>query len=210
MVRRAGVITPLDYLVGRRDLRLRGLSRLIDRSLGNSGQLPLWIQPIVFTCPGAPSSPALSSVPFRGQFAAGQVADQSALGQLFTNTASIALTTNATTVGQGFSGDQMTTNPLNTPVTSTVPSRLFVGDARPIQVMFREGLLYEARTARIYDSLAGPLGTSTVLYDLIRTCATGAPNPTCGYSVNGLASTLGGGMPPPFLSWRASGRMVRT
>lgn len=194
----AGVITPLDYLVGRRIYDAQGVQTSTGAS-GVNANYTLWIQPIVFTCPGAAIFPALSSVPFCGQFAAGQVADQSALGQLFTNTASIALTTNATTVGQGFSADQMTTNPLNVPVTSTVPSRLFVGDSRPIQVMFREGLLYEARTARVYDSLAGPLGTSTVVYDLIRTCATGAPNPTCGYSVNGLASSLGGGMPPPFL-----------
>ena len=42
----------------------------------------------------------------------------------------------------------MTTSPANIPVQPTTNSRLFVGDDRPQQVMFREGLLYVARTVR--------------------------------------------------------------
>ena len=126
-----------------------------------------------------------------------QVADQSFLGPLLTNTGSIALTVNPFTVGQGFSAAQMTSNPqLPSSLAPEVNNRLFVGDSRPEQVMFREGLLYEARSVRMLDTNLNSLGSSTVLYDIIRTCATGAPNPTCTYSNNG-ASLLG---TPPFLA----------
>ena len=45
-------------------------------------------------------------------------------------------------------------------------SRLFVGDSRPQQVIFREGLLYLARAVRSYDSGGNALGTSMVSYDI--------------------------------------------
>jgi len=191
----AGVITPIDYLVGRRVYDNFG-NPTPTVANGTVSNTQLWIQALVFTCPAG--NLLLDPIKFCGSN--GSVsADQPFLGNLFTNTSSIALATNPATVGQGFSADQMTTNPLNNPVVSTVDKRLFVGDARPIQVMFREGLLYEARTARIYDLDGNPLGSSTVVYDTIRTCATSAPSPTCGYSVNGLPGNLGTGLAAPFL-----------
>lgn len=185
----AGVITPITYLVGRRIYDANGANTGTGAS-GVDANYLLWIQPLVFTCPAA--NLLLDPIKFCGSNGS-VVADQPALGPLFTNTASIALTTNANTVGQGFSAASMTTNPANTPVSSTVNSRLFVGDSRPLQVMFREGLLYEARTARVYDSTANALSSSTVAYDLIRTCATSAAVPTCSYSV------AGGSLASPFL-----------
>ena len=89
----------------------------------------------------------------------------------------------------------MTTNPLNIPVSPTTNNRLFVGDSRPEQVMFREGLLYVARTVRLSDLQINWLGTSTVLYDIIKTCATAAPAPACG-----AYSTTGGGLSAPALA----------
>ena len=45
---------------------------------------------------------------------------------------------------------------------------MFVGDSRPQQVIFREGLLYVARTVMPLDTNANVLGTSTVVYDIIK------------------------------------------
>jgi hypothetical protein len=110
---------------------------------------------------------------------------------LFRNVSTLVNVVDPTVVGQGFSATQMTTNPLNTPVSPTTNTRLFVGDSRPEQVMFREGLLYIARsvseTQQIQASLATPfLSSSTVFYDIIKTCATAAPLPACGsYSITG-------------------------
>jgi len=180
----AGIITPITYLLGRFVFNQNG-------TVADSSRIIA--QPIVFSCPAG--ALLVDPVKFCGIPSAGVVADQPLLGQLAINAASIGLTTNPNTVGQGFSAASMTTNPANTPVSSTISSRLFVGDSRPIQVMFREGLLYEARNVRLFERNGNALGTSTVLYDIIRTCATGAPNPTCGYSPNGT----GGAIPNPFL-----------
>jgi hypothetical protein len=49
--------------------------------------------------------------------------------------------------------------------------KLFVGDMRPQQVIVREGLQYIARTVKMYDAAQNPLGTSTVMYDLIKQLA---------------------------------------
>src|SRR6185295_10856129 len=49
--------------------------------------------------------------------------------------------------------------------------------------MFREGLLYVARTVRSYDlntNNFNGLNSSTVLYELLKTCATGGPVATNG------------------------------
>ena len=201
-----GVITPIDYLVGR--CTAGGAAG----SPGQNGDLPtqggcgvmlgsnvttstIYAQPIVFSCPASSLFPGLSSVPFCGVASGSQVADQSFLGPVLANTASIGVTYNPQTVGQGFSAAAMTSSPQVTPVSPEVNNRLFVGDSRPEQVMFREGLLYEARSARLADLANNPLGTSTVMYDVIRTCATGAPNPTCTYSANGSALSA----TPPYL-----------
>ena len=109
------------------------------------------------------------------------------LGVLKNNVLSLSSVGDPAPVGQGFSAAQLTTNPLNTPVQSTANSRLFVGDSRPEQVIFREGLLYTARTVRPQDWLpSNALGSSTVMYDLIKTCATAASLPNCGgFSITG-------------------------
>jgi hypothetical protein len=55
-------------------------------------------------------------------------------------------------------------------------ARLFVGDQRPQQVMFREGLVYVASTVRIFDNVGTvfPFNTSTVMYNVLK-----SPGPTC-------------------------------
>jgi hypothetical protein len=148
-----------------------------------------YIQPVAFSCPGAAIFSGPSGVTYCGSGVPGSqslVADLPLLGTLKTNLSTLAQVADPSPVGQGFSAQQMTTNPQVTPVSTTTNSRIFVGDSRPQQVMFREGLLYVARTVRLGD-LANPinwLGTSTVLYDIIKTCATAAPAPACGaYSV---------------------------
>jgi len=150
-----------------------------------------YIQPIVFTCPSGALLPGLTTVNFCGTGVNGPqtlVSDLPLFGTLIKNMGTLVQLADPSPVGQGFSATQMTTSPANTPVTPTTNNRLFVGDSRPEQVMFREGLLYIARTIRLGD-LSTPInwsGTSTVLYDIIKTCATGANLPTCGgYSVTG-------------------------
>ena len=184
----AGVITPVDYLVG------RWTTVTGDLAPGSVADITIWAQPIAFSCPAGVL--LNDPVKFCGMPSGSVVADQSFLGPLLANTSSIAVAWNPQTVGQGFSAAAMTSNPLVVPVSPEATNRLYVGDARPIQVMFREGLLYEARNVRLFDSSNNALGTSTVLYDIIRTCATGAPNPTCSYSANGSALAL----TPPFLN----------
>jgi hypothetical protein len=178
-----GIITPIDYLVG----------TLITDNYGNSTGLngnQFFIQPIVFSCPGVPIFPGPAGVAFCGVGGGTQVPDLPLLATLKTNVSTLAQVADPNPVGQGFSATQMTTNPLNTPVQSTTNNRLFVGDDRPQQVMFREGLLYVARTVRLFTSQGtssgAALGTSTVLYDLIKTCATAAAQPNCGgFNING-------------------------
>jgi len=189
----AGVITPVDYLVGRLTAAIG------DIPPGSPADFTIYVQPVVFSCPAGALFPGLASVSFCGMPSGSAVADQSFLGPLLANTSSIALAWNPQTVGQGYSAAAMTSNPLVTPVSPEVNNRLYVGDARPVQVMFREGLLYEARSVQLFDSSLNALGTSTVLYDVVRTCATGAPNPTCGYSANGAALLA----TPPFLALEA-------
>jgi hypothetical protein len=148
-----------------------------------------YLQPVVFSCPSGVL--LLESVSFCGTGVNGGqalVSDLSLLGTLISNTNTLVQLADPAPVGQGFSAAQMTTSPANTPVTPTTNERIFVGDSRPEQVMFREGLLYVARSIRLDDVAGGAnwLGTSTVLYDIIKTCATGATLPSCGsYSVTG-------------------------
>jgi len=151
-----------------------------------------YIQPVVFSCPGAAIFSGPSGVVFCGSGVPGGqslVADLPVLGTLRTNVSTLAQVADPAPVGQGFSGTQMTTSPTNVPVSPTINSRLFVGDSRPEQVMFREGLLYVARSVRLADLQINWLGTSTVLYDVIKTCAatTVLGSPLCGggYSVTG-------------------------
>jgi len=181
----AGVITPVDYLVGTQIADNYTGAFVNDGSTGNR----YFIYPIVYSCPGVAIFPGPAGVAFCGVGGAGQVPDLPVLGTIRTNVTTLAPVSDPAPVGQGFSATQMTTNPLNTPVSPTTNNRLFVGDSRPEQVIFREGLLYVARTVRLSDTNSAgftALGTSTVLYDLIKTCATAANQPNCGgYSITG-------------------------
>jgi len=153
-----------------------------------------YIQPIAFSCPATSGLISDFTNCFQGA-PGGQsvVADVPILGTLRVNVSTLAQVADPAPVGQGFSAAQMTTNPLVTPVSPTTNSRIFVGDSRPEQVMFREGLLYIARSVRLADlnpvSPSNWLGTSTVLYDIIKTCAatTSLGLPLCGggYSITG-------------------------
>jgi hypothetical protein len=202
----SGVITPIDYLVGTeitdnfgQGIRPQGVAGITGQPNPTGGITPatagiatiFYLQPIVFSCPGAALFSGPSGLTFCGSGVPGGqslVGDLPFFGTLNRKISSLAQVADPAPVGQGFSATQMTTNPLNTPVSPTTNSRIFVGDSRPLQVMFREGLLYTARSVRMGD-LANPinwLGTSTVVYDIIKTCATAAPTPACGsYSIIG-------------------------
>lgn len=175
-----GILTPIDYLVGNRASNDFGQN---SNALGSD----IFIQPIIYSCPGSAIYAGPSGVSFCGVAGGGQVPDLPLLAAPRNALNTIAGVDDPGTIGQGFSAAAMTTNPQMTPVSSTVSNRLFVGDSRPQQVMFREGLLYVARNARLVDFFFGnPLGSSTVLYDIIKTCATGAPLAACGgYSITG-------------------------
>ena len=211
----AGVITPIDYLVGTEITDNLGL--IVPQGVpGITGQgIPVpggvvpftasiatiyYIQPIAFSCPGSALFSGPSGVTFCGSGVPGGqslVADLPFLGPLKRNVSTLAQVADPTVIGQGFSAQQMTTSPLNVPVTPTTNTRLFVGDSRPLQVMFREGLLYIARNVTV-SQLASQsfLDSSTVLYDIIKTCAGAAPAPACGaYSITG------GGLTNPALAF---------
>ena len=158
----AGIVTPIQYLVGHQ-ISVNGAGGF------NSNQI--FLQPIVFSCPGAGPN--------------GQVPDQPVLGPLQSNAATIAgLVTSAKPVGQGMSASHPTADD-GTPEAN---NRLFVGDSRPAQILFRGGLFLHARTIRPYDSMGNPLATSTTLYDLLRNCPTNA-GMACAYSADGSALT---------------------
>ncbi len=165
-----------------------------------------YTQSIVFSCPATSGlildvSNCISGLPG----AQSVVADLPLFGPLTKNVSTLAQVADPAPVGQGFgpgitvsssgvaTGTQLTTSPANVPVTSTANERLFVGDSRPTQVMFREGLLYVSRNVRLADQQINWLGTSTVLYDILKTCATISANPSasnCGaYSITGANIT---------------------
>jgi hypothetical protein len=151
-----------------------------------------YLEPIVFSCPSGVL--LAESVSFCGTGVNGPetlVSDLPLFGVLTSNVSTLAQVADPAPVGQGFSATQMTTSPANVPVTSTTNSRLFVGDSRPLQVMFREGLLYVARTVRLADSnpAVNWLGTATELYDIIKTCSTGTGPVACGGAANGYSVT---------------------
>jgi hypothetical protein len=162
-----------------------------------------YLQPIIFSCPAGNLFGKTSSVVFCGAGdAQSLVAELPLLGALRRNVSTLAQVADPSPVGQGFGagvdptgkiGTQLTTSPSNTPVTSVANDRIFVGDSRPEQVLFREGLLYVARSVRLADQQINWLGTSTVLYDIIKTCATLTAQPAasiCGaYSVTGANLT---------------------
>src|ERR1022692_3891696 len=213
----AGVITPIDYLVGTEITDNFGAGIVpqgVPGITGQPGAVPgavvpatagiatiYYVQPIAFSCPGANGLISDFTNCFSGA-PGGQavVADLPFFGPLRRNVSTLAQVADPSPVGQGFSAAQMTTNPANTPVSPTTNNRLFVGDSRPVQVMFREGLLYIARTARVADLQINWLGTSTVLYDILKTCAAAAPSPACGgYRVTG------GGLRNPALALETEG-----
>ena len=203
-----GSISPFDYLVGTEITDNFGAGIVpqgVGGVTGQPGPVPggvvpatagvatiYYLQAIAFSCPGGTllisnGSFCLSGAP-GGQTV---IADFPFLRPtIFRNVSTLAQVADPAPVGQGFSPTQMTTSPSNVPVSPTTNSRLFVGDSRPEQVMFREGLLYIARSVRLADLQINWLGTSTVLYDIIKTCATAAPTATCGaYSITGGALT---------------------
>jgi len=199
----AGTISPIDYLVGTEITDNFGQGIVPQGVPGVTGQgapvpgtvvpatagvaTKYYIQAIAFSCPGASGLISDFTNCFSGA-PGGQsvVADLPFFGPLRTNVSTLAQVADPSPVGQGFSATQMTTNPSNTPVSPTTNSRIFVGDSRPEQVMFREGLVYVARSVRLADLQINWLGTSTVLYDILKTCATAAPLPACGsFSITG-------------------------
>jgi len=164
-----GVITPIDYLVG---------SEIEDTPGGlfaNTSRFRFYVQPIVFSCPATALFAAPGGVTFCGTAGGNgtQVPGLPVLGALRKTAGSLTQFGDAQLVGQG-------------PPTSSAPSypspfgfiggqpRLFVGDSRPQQVIFREGLLYVARTAQVADLGGNSLGTSTVVYDILK-----QPGPAC-------------------------------
>jgi hypothetical protein len=164
----AGVIAPIDYLVG------TAINNTVEGGgfgvgFGVANPATYFVQPIVFSCNGATNSLASLSFCLVGNT---QVTEVPQLGTtLYTNVATLDNFSDPNPVGQGFSATQMTTSPSNTPISSTALNKLFVGDSRPQQVIFREGLLYVARNGRVLDSSFFPLSTSTVQYDILKTCA---------------------------------------
>jgi len=184
-----------------------GSVKFVSTNLGTTAATPgiatkYYVQSIVFSCPGQSGLISDFTNCFQGAPGAQSVvADLPVFGPLFTNTSTLSQVADPSPVGQGFgpgitvsaagvaTGTQLTTSPSNTPVTSTAQSRIFVGDSRPEQVIFREGLLYVARSVRLADQQINWLGTSTVLYDILKTCATISANPSasnCGaYDVAG-------------------------
>jgi hypothetical protein len=155
----AGIISPVAYLVGTLITDLLTGANYTPNLTG--GDLTLLVQPIVFTCPGTAIFSGPLGVTFcgvAGGGANGQVPDLPVLGPLKTNASSIAIVGDPAPVGQSNANDG----------TSMVNRRLFVGDSRPQQVIFREGLLYVARAVRTSDSSGNALGTSTVMYHILR------------------------------------------
>jgi len=198
-----GAITPYDYIVGTEITDNFGAGIVpqgVPGVTGQPGAVPgttvpatagvatkYYLQSIAFSCPGTSGLISDFTNCFSGAPGAQLlVADLPLFGTLRTNFSTLAQVADPSPVGQGFSATQMTTNPLNTPVSPTINNRIFVGDSRPEQVMFREGLLYIARSVRLADLQINWLGTSTVLYDIVKTCATAAPLPACGgFSITG-------------------------
>jgi hypothetical protein len=193
----SGVITPIDYLVG---------TLITDNFGSNAGAFTpvafqqFFVQPIIFNCPAGPLFPQPSGVAFCGNAGGtAQVAEIPQLGVM--NAAPLtALTTCTSTSAPNSAGCVVPSSPrgnvasiavTNDPglvgqsgsVTGGSNYRLFVGDQRPQQVIFREGLLYVARAIRLFDALSNPLGSSTVAYDIIR-----QPGPTCASTVLPAAS----------------------
>src|SRR5262249_25144865 len=142
----------------------------------------IFVQPIIFTCPIAALFSGTAGVTYCGTPSApnnpggGQVAETAVLGVLsgpgvgatapnVTPQATgqafaapggqqpaqlhpLATTADPATVGQGKNDLQVNLAQDGTPL-----PRLFVGDQRPQQVMFREGLLYAASTVRLFDNV---------------------------------------------------------
>jgi hypothetical protein len=197
-----GVITPLDYLVGIQTSGSPGGVQLGSATPGTN----FWVQSIVFSCPAAAIFSAPAGVTFCGTAGAGgtQVPDFPQLGVLNAPIAGVNQLPRTNANAIGYYGDPQlvgqgaaTSTPAPTvgPVGLAGPTgfyggtpRLYVGDNRPHQVVFREGLLYVARVAMPMDLNQNVLATSTVVYDIIKQAG-----PAC--AANGA---LGLGGPGPF------------
>jgi len=210
----AGILAPMDFLVG----------TLISDNFGatTNADFRLYVQPIIFTCASGiykgPSGVSFCGAIGGGSSAPAQVAEVPVLGVQFGTTAnatqlprnnvqSIAITGDPALVGQA---DVSTTGSLpagfntgcnDTGTTIGTCRRLFVGDSRPQQVIFREGLLYVARAVRLYESGVNALGTSTVMYNILKqpgaTC-TGVNTtlvPNCGLTIPVTFSPIGATIP---------------
>ena len=204
-----GVITPLDYLVG---LLVAGTPG--GTQSGNYRQ-GFWVQPIVFSCPASFIFGPPAMVTFCGTEGGNgtQVPDLPQLGVLNqlgpnanfqqeprTNASPLSFWGDPQLVGQGPATSTVVGDP--SPVAgasgngfpgpdvvgggSSAQLRMFVGDGRPQQVIFREGLLYIARAAMEEDTNTNVLGTSTVVYDILKQAG-----PTCQAGA-GVVAGLGG------------------
>jgi len=207
-----GVITPLDYLVG---LLIPGTPG--GTQAGNFREA-FWVQPIVFSCPASYIFGPPALVTFCGTSGGNgtQVPDLPALGVLNqlnpnggfqqvprTNANPLTYWGDPQLVGQGPATSAVVgdPSPVGGPSGNGFPGpdvvgggssaqlRMFVGDGRPQQVIFREGLLYIARAAMEMDTNTNVLGTSTVVYDILKQAG---PNCQTG---NGVLAGLGGNGP---------------
>jgi hypothetical protein len=196
-----GVITPLDYLVG---VEVPGLPGGIPAT---NLRTNFYVQSIVFSCPATAIFSAPAGVTFCGTAggAGTQVPDFPQLG--VTNVITQTPRNNAQPIG--YWGDPAlvgqgpaTSSPAPTVGPSGVAGvqggspRMYVGDARPQQVIFREGLLYVARVISSMDLNTNIISPSTVVYDIIKqsgpACQTngvfglGAPGPFCTAPTGGV------------------------
>jgi len=183
----AGIIAPLTYLVGNHITDSYGMGAGID-----TGDETDMIQSIIYSCPATSIFSAPAGVTFCGNAAGGQVADYPTLGPINSSAAgpnTLGGVFDPAPVGQGVCSSAgapctATSSTAPTPTTDTTnltTKRLFIGDSRPQQILFREGLIYSARALLPVDWFhAHPLATSTVLYHIIK-----APGPTA-FSTTGF------------------------
>jgi len=214
-----GIVTPISYLVGTEIADQPG--GFLINIFGSGTGLPngsysfaeFYVQPIVFSCPGTAIFSAPAGVTFCGTAGAlgTQVPDLPALGVMTTgvqqprdSAKSLVQFGDPQLVGQGpatslplpitgFGGSNNIPGSAPSGLVQGTP-RLYVGDSRPQQVIFREGLLYVARAAMSMDLNYNTLNTSTVVYDIIK-----QSGPAC--QANGA---LGLGAPGPFCTVPAS------
>jgi hypothetical protein len=196
----AGVISPIDYIVGTL------INNNVETGAGNGTIGTIYFaQPVVFSCPGTNGAGGVNGLAGLSfcLSSGSQVPDLPVLANVITTASTKEAVFDPQTVGQGFSASSMTTAPTVTPVSPTTQKRLFVGDSRPQQVMFREGLLYVARDVQSFTLTGQVFGSSTVLYNIIKTCdvPTSGAVPACPGPANALAAVTGANLQPNVVSF---------